>query len=243
MKKTTLFALCLLAAPVSQQLSGMGYKDPEHWTLLWELERAQQNQKELAPIAQAANPSVRNKALLLSSHKNQATIVQALLAAGADPNYIDERESVTPLSRTCTGFGGTDGACIPILLDAKADVNLHLRFPHVDPALRRAIRCNNFAAISLLIAAGADTSRALEWARESYHEYRICSDEDSGFLPATTAAARVVAFFEIFFGSAAREAAQAGAPAREQENKEEDAPPAYQESPSFAIAQEDDGWL
>lgn len=229
MKKTIFFILCFLSSISVQHISGM---HPEHVVLLWELKQAQQG-PELVRIAQSANPSARNKALVSSSQENNATITRALLAAGADPNYIDEKSNATPLSNACTGLYGNDGACISLLLDAKADINLHLLFPQVKPALRTAIICKNFAALPLLIADGADTSNALEWAQESYRKDCKRSDECPNYLSYAKAADRVVAFFKKFGCSEAPAAAQAGPADKREENKEneqeEDAPVQHQQ--------------
>lgn len=215
MKKITAIKLAaiiirFLILPATQQISAM-MQHPELILFQKELEAAQHDPAQLANILQKKDPNFTDKStgrsiLQAVSQQNKSNIVAALLEAKADPNYVNKRDGYSALSYNATGFV-PGGDCIPLLIQAKADINLHRHHPKAHSALDRAILCRNFAAILRLIAAGADIYDGLEYARDCYRRDRNYAE--------------IVDFFEAITKP-------------KQQEEKEDAPPRYEDD---ALAQ------
>lgn len=91
--------------------------------------------------------------LLVATIGKKAGVVEALLKKGALPDTVCEVGTGTALVQAAANG---DAACVKLLLDARADVNLSAG-PHARSPLHEAVRSGNLETVKLLIAAGATT--------------------------------------------------------------------------------------
>ena len=95
---------------------------------------------------------MRRSALIASIQRDDAALVQVLLAGGADIE-LGNRDNRTPLT-VAAEFAG--GEVVQVLLDAGAKVEVFSEDIYNSSPLHAAAEGNNPAALSVLVASGVD---------------------------------------------------------------------------------------
>lgn len=250
MKKIAFFALCFLTLFAAPQISAML---PSHDC---ELIAACQNGdekrfKQLLSMNIAGEETLKKGLLAAVSAETKANkITKLLLDAKTDPDLIDG------LGRSLLELAALSNnkEVLNLLFEAKADPNLHTHNPQARESLQQAVETGSLETIGKFMAAGVDITNGLTYAQANLDFY-LSIEENPAYHGTTLKQIQKeiprerekVLFFEnIEKYVARRAAAQAEAAGRQknrEEKEEEDAPPKYEESPNFGIAQEDSGWL
>jgi ankyrin repeat protein len=103
-------------------------------------------------VSMEQQPEDLSRPLLLAAHNGHAECVSVLLAAGADPNTLDEKSGAPPLLMAAQQG---HAACVDRLLEAGADPNAINRKNGVFPILLAALG-GHADCVSKLLEAGAD---------------------------------------------------------------------------------------
>ncbi len=108
--------------------------------------------------------------LLYATHYGDRELVQALLAAGADPS-LSNRYGVAPIHEAARS---ADVELLRMLIEAGADV--HHALPAGDTPLMLTARTSRVGAVQLLIDHGADVNAAEQWQGQTALMYAAASN-------------------------------------------------------------------